>query len=51
MTQIPELSEIQATALRHRPMPYCGAFVFMRINDGARTDTTEPFDTKHHDAG
>jgi Dyp-type peroxidase family len=33
MTQTLELSEIQATAIRHRPMPYCGAYVFMRIDD------------------
>jgi Dyp-type peroxidase family len=33
MTQTLELSDIQATALRHRPMPYCGAYVFLRIND------------------
>src|ERR1700683_4032026 len=33
MTQTLELSEIQATAIRHRPMPYCGAYVFMRINN------------------
>jgi deferrochelatase/peroxidase EfeB len=28
-----ELADIQATVLRNRPMPYCGAYVFMRIDD------------------
>src|ERR1700674_4624601 len=39
MTQTLELSEIQATALRHRPMPYYGAYVFMSINDPEHTPT------------
>ncbi len=33
MAQTLDLSDIQATALRRRPMPYCGAYVFLRIND------------------
>jgi hypothetical protein len=39
MMQTLELSEIQATALRHRPMPYYGAYVFMRINDPEHAPT------------
>jgi deferrochelatase/peroxidase EfeB len=33
MTQILDLADIQATVLRNRPMPYCGAYVFLRIDD------------------
>jgi hypothetical protein len=35
MTQALGVSDIQATVLRSRPMPYCGAHVFLRINDPA----------------
>jgi Dyp-type peroxidase family len=28
-----DLADIQATVLRKRPMPYCGAYVFMKIGD------------------
>jgi deferrochelatase/peroxidase EfeB len=39
MTQTLDLADIQATVLRNRPMPYCGAYVFMRIDapEHART--------------
>jgi deferrochelatase/peroxidase EfeB len=33
MMQTLDLADIQATVLRNRPMPYCGAYVFMRIDD------------------
>src|ERR1700719_2686398 len=39
MTQILDLADIQATVLRNRPMPYCGAYVFMRIDDPGHART------------
>jgi Dyp-type peroxidase family len=33
MTQVLDLADIQATVLRNRPMPYCGAYIFFRIDD------------------
>jgi Dyp-type peroxidase family len=39
MTQTLDLADIQATVLRNRPMPYCGAYVFLRIDDPAHART------------
>src|SRR6202521_3129167 len=39
MTQTLDLADIQATVLRNRPMPYCGAYVFMRIDDPGHART------------
>jgi deferrochelatase/peroxidase EfeB len=39
MMQILDLADIQATVLRNRPMPYCGAYVFMRIDDPGHART------------
>jgi Dyp-type peroxidase family len=36
MTQGLNLADIQATVLRNRPMPYWGAYVFMKITDPAQ---------------
>jgi deferrochelatase/peroxidase EfeB len=33
MPQCLDLADIQATVLRSRPMPYCGAYVFLQISD------------------
>jgi Dyp-type peroxidase family protein len=36
MTEGLNLADIQATVLRNRPMPYWGAYVFMKITDPAQ---------------